>query len=234
MNFKRLILIAIIGAGIGWMLVPQPASAAPKAQACEVTNATLTAGKASFTVPEGCSQTVTLASYSTPTAAFDPKRAGEQKLTGFKTAELTAGDYSWTVELSPCLYQLDLALGQPIKDLGKELYGERLVKSATGGQPCTTTTTALVTTTTAIPDDTQRGEDYNLPTEAPQGLVQTPEIAQPIVLTNVQPEALATTGSPSKHLIALGLGLLTIGGLLLWGRIQYVNFTEGKKARFEE
>lgn len=108
--------------------------------------------------------------------------------------------------------------------------------------PTTTTSVksvpAGVTTTTTVPeDDSLTPTDYNLP-QQPVGTPETPvQLAPAASITRdagaAPPTELAVTGAPSKHTIALGLGLLTIGALFLWGRWIYLKGSKGERARFD-
>ena len=125
-----------------------------------ITNTSLTVipggtATASFKIAAGCSHIqVSLASYDAPSASF----ALPQTLIDSKTGTYNAGGpYSQTVVVSPCFFQVDLARGAVITNLTtSNLYGDRLLLSKNGGNPCaskmTTSASASVDVGNAISD----------------------------------------------------------------------------------
>lgn len=90
--------------------------------------------EAEVTVAEGCEVVdLTLASY----AASAPSFPSDQRLVASTTQPLLAGTHRLALTAPDGCFQIDLAYGQPILELGPEFYGSRLIDFANGGSaPC--------------------------------------------------------------------------------------------------
>ena len=94
---------------------------------------------ATFTVPAGATDTLSLVAYEAPAATFSSATASQQMIVSVQTGTYTAGTYTETVTLPNSDYQVDFVCGSPITQFGPSgsniFYGAegRLFDADNGG-----------------------------------------------------------------------------------------------------
>jgi hypothetical protein len=114
-----------------------PSSGMVKSGPIAVSGAT---ASVTFTVAAGCQNIqLSLVSYKAPSATFDEQTADQQQLFDSKTQTFSAGQYTLSVAMPGCYFQVDFVYGTPITKLGpagtNNFYGKqgRLIAAANGG-----------------------------------------------------------------------------------------------------
>jgi hypothetical protein len=111
---------------------------------------TLANGSASvkFKIAAGCKDIeLSLVSYKAPGPTFDEQTADQQTVFDYKTQTFSAGDYTLSVLVPDCYYQIDFVRGTVITKLGPagtdNFYDKqgRLIDAASGGTAACVTTT---------------------------------------------------------------------------------------------
>ena len=198
-------VIAILAMLVMPVMIPHYAYASTQTDKCAV-QAQLTGSTVNFTVPAGCTQTVSLASYSAPGPKFDMKTVDQQKLIDIATGTFTAGSNKMTVKLPPCFYQVDFVYGKPIMQLSKtNMYVGRLIATEAGGKACANVTaTTIPRTTTTIAPVVQHVTTTTVPITTSTSIVK---------------QAMALTGSNTARDVGFGAGLSGIGIASMCGAV---------------
>lgn len=148
--------------------------------------------KVTFTVAEGCRETLTLASYKAESKSDTKDAIAKQTYFDHQTKTVGPGEHTLTVDLPECIYQLDFVRGDVIKSFGPadsdNYYWDqgRLLSSTFGGEAC--------------PEPVTEVKEETVVRAQPKQQAKQPE--------------LAATGSDSISLTALG-SALTVGGIAL-------------------
>ena len=144
----------------------------------------------SFTVNEGCTISLTLVSYKAPGPTFDENTASQQvRFSEDHRESLSAGNYTLTVDVPSCYYQIDFVRGASIEQLGPagsgNFYGDRLIESVNGGtNSCTETTTQTETP----PVEQQPVQQVVVQAPVQQApVVQAPVVQAPVQQPTAQP-----------------------------------------------
>jgi hypothetical protein len=161
-----------------------------------------------------------LAVYSAPGPVWNPDVASKQQLASL--ARITEKTPTLKVKVPDCYFQLDFFTGSVLYNLGKEVYGSRLIASDNGGEkacgtakPQVTTTTVAakpseVTTTTIPQTSAQRPTTTTVAVATPEQIETTGEVnaddsVQPVqFVTASQPTELAYTGARTTFFALLG------------------------------
>jgi LPXTG-motif cell wall-anchored protein len=208
---KRFAIFDLVAAlamiGLFALIDPTSASAAPSSP-CQIKATvplTVKGDKAIVTLSSNCSGLGGVAIYGAPAPKFDLKTADQQTFEGVQILAFEANKpQTVTVIVPNCYFQVDAFTGEVIVKLSPtNLYGSRLVSSVSGGsQPC-----AKPTTTTVMPHPVTTTTTVKPHLSAPvTTTIQAPEL--------ITSEQLASTGSNTDNLTALGVILFT-GGLAL-------------------
>lgn len=142
---KRLLLAALVAFGLPAVALGASSSSS-KAQTCAFTGSTAhgsvtvsgNTATGRFTIPQYCpSQTVSLVSYSSPSANGKPYSS--QKEYKSQITQVGPGTHSLSVAIPSCYYQIDLVKGSPMNFSGGQTYHaqHRFLAGAQGGSKCT-------------------------------------------------------------------------------------------------
>jgi hypothetical protein len=204
---KRSIALVAL-AMLGLLGLASPAHAAEKSSNCQVWASPITIkGHDGSVTVTSCSTPVGIAVYVAPGAKFDLSKASEQILLGAQFVQPSTKPQTISVTVPDCYYQLDVFTGSVIPSLSPaNLYGSRLLTSATGGTKSCLSETTTSTTSTTVPKTTTT--------------TAAPHIAAPVTTTTAAPkltsQALAVTGVNLTPFVIAG-GLLTIVGMAMLG-----------------
>jgi hypothetical protein len=195
--------------GLGILDAPANATTPTSCKISVVSPLTQMGKSVSGKFSSNCPTTIGLAVYGAPGPKFDPKTADQQTFEGVEHVDLPCDGKLVTASATVpgCYFQADAFTGDVILKLSPtNLYGARLLSSASGGsKPCesTTTTTAAPTTITTV-----AGTDHDT------GFVPTPtSTIVPVQLTSAQ--ELPHTGFPFEKAILRAVGLVVVGLVML-------------------
>ena len=217
-TLNRLAVAAGVTASLAipFMLVGSAnATVAPTPAACTLTtastHATVTvAGQTatgSLTIPAGCAASISLVSYTAPSANGTPLTS--QYVYKSVTESLGAGAHQLKISLPDCYFQADLVVGAPL-DLttGQTYHGQnRFLAGYNAG-----TKACVAPTPTPTPKPTPTVTPSPKPTVTPTPVV-TPT---PTPDAGKGGEVLGATTLPDTGAGALGLSLSTLGGTVAY------------------
>ena len=196
-----------------------------------------------FTMSNGCvGKEVSLVSYTAPSATFTRETASEQNVFASQTGTFNNGNFTLSVNVPSCYYQVDFVFGGVIQHFGpassNNYYSDqgRLIASVNGGMTsCSSSTTVGGSNDTGNNGNGNGGQavlGVQTPPSTGTGAI-SPIVSSPGGSTQVSPNtgvngvqtspvssieslpSTSTDGAPAMPLTALGLALMGLGGVLL-------------------